>query len=142
MTASRREFVKNVSLATAGLSVLSADDLFAKTKETNVNLGIIGVGLRGQGHPALSLARKDVNVVAICDVDSNMLERSNAIIKKSGKPAPKVYTGDNYAYRKLLETKDLDAVLIATPWEWHAPMVLDALSAGLKYVATEVILGI
>ncbi len=142
MTASRREFVKHVSLATAGLSVLSSNDLFAKTKETPVNLGFIGVGLRGQGHLALSLARKDVNVVAICDVDSRMLERSSAIIKKSGKTMPKVFTGDNYAYRKLLEIKELDAIIIATPWEWHAPMILDALSAGIKYVGTEVILGI
>jgi predicted dehydrogenase len=142
MTATRREFVKNVSLATAGLSVLSANDVFAKTKDSTINLGIIGVGLRGQGHLALSLASKDVNVVAICDIDNKMLEKSANIIKKSGKPAPKVFTGDVYAYRKLLETKELDAIIIATPWEWHAPMILDSLAAGLKYVATEVILGI
>ena len=43
---------------------------------------------------------------------------------------------------ELLELKNLDAVLIATPWEWHAPMVLDSLQAGIKYVGTEVILGI
>jgi len=88
MTASRREFVKHVSLATAGLSVLSSNDVFAKTKDAKdaiVNLGFIGVGLRGQGHLSLSLARKDVNVVAICDVDSKMLEMSSALIKKSGK---------------------------------------------------------
>jgi len=142
MNASRREFVKNVSLATAGLSVLSSDNLFAKSNETIVNIGFIGVGLRGQGHLALSLQRKDVNVVAICDVDSRMLEMSNGIIKKSGKAMPKVFTGDNYAYRKLLELKGLDAIIIATPWEWHAPMVLDSLSAGIKYIGTEVCLGI
>ena len=142
MTASRREFVKNVSLATAGLSVLSSDDLFARSKETIVNVGFIGVGLRGQGHLALSLQRKDVNVVAICDVDSRMLEMSNEIIKKSGKTMPRVFTGDNYTYRKLLELKGLDAIIIATPWEWHAPMILDSLSAGIKYVGTEVCLGI
>ena len=145
MTASRREFVRNVSLATAGFSILSANDLLAKTKDktdTVIKLGMIGVGLRGQSHLALALMRKDVNIVAICDVDSYMLERSGEIIKKSGKPMPKVFTGDNYAYRKLLEIKDLDAIIIATPWEWHAPMVLDALAAGIKYVGTEVILGI
>ena len=72
-----------------------------------------------------------------------MLQRTSDIIKKSGKPMPKVFTGSPYAYRDLLSTtKDLDGVIIATPWEWHAPMVLDSLNAGLKYVATEVILGI
>ena len=44
--------------------------------------------------------------------------------------------------RRLLEDRTLDAVVIATPWEWHAPMVLDALDAGIRYVATEVVLGI
>jgi predicted dehydrogenase len=42
----------------------------------------------------------------------------------------------------LLNEKNLHAVIIATPWEWHAPMVLDAIHAGIKYVGTEVILGI
>jgi predicted dehydrogenase len=81
-------------------------------------------------------------VAAICDVDDKMLQRATEILKKSGKPLPKVFTGDNYAYRKLLELKDLDAVIIATPWEWHTPMILDSLAAGIKYVGTEVILGI
>jgi predicted dehydrogenase len=72
-----------------------------------------------------------------------MLQRTNDIIKKSGKPMPKVFTGSPYAYRDLLSnTKGLDGVIIATPWEWHTPMILDSLNAGLKYVATEVILGI
>lgn len=142
MGATRRDFVKNVSLATAGLSVLSANDLFAKTSETTVRLGMIGVGLRGQNHLELALQRKDVTVVAICDIDAGMLQKSNGMIQKSGKAMPKVFTGDNHAYRKLLELKDLDAIIIATPWEWHAPMILDALSAGVKYIGTEVILGI
>lgn len=55
---------------------------------------------------------------------------------------PQIFKGDNYAYKKLLESKNIDGVLIATPWEWHGPMVLDSLQAGIKYVATEVILGI
>jgi len=71
-----------------------------------------------------------------------MLQMTTNLLKKSGKPMPKIITGDNYAYRQLLEIKDLDGVIIATPWEWHAPMILDALAAGIKYVGTEVILGI
>jgi predicted dehydrogenase len=75
-------------------------------------------------------------------VDERMLQRTANVFKQAGKPMPKVFTGDNYAYRKLLELKDLDGVIIATPWEWHAPMILDALAAGIKYIGTEVILGI
>src|SRR5580658_5878706 len=142
MTSSRRDFVKDVTLAAAGLAMLKPGHLLAATADRKVRLGLIGTGLRGQSHLALALRRKDVDVVAICDVDDKMLQMAGAIITKSGKPAPKVFTGDNYAYRKLLELTDLDGVIIATPWEWHTPMILDALSAGIKYVGTEVILGI
>jgi predicted dehydrogenase len=48
-----------------------------------------------------------------------------------------------YAYKKLLEKyKNLDGILIATPWEWHKPMIIDSINAGIKYVASEVIIGI
>jgi predicted dehydrogenase len=103
---------------------------------------MIGVGLRGQNHLDNALHRSDVDVVAICDVDDRMLQMAKEVIQKSGKTMPKVFTGDPYAYRKLLEAKGFDAILIATPWEWHAPMILDAISAGVKYIGTEVILGI
>jgi hypothetical protein len=64
------------------------------------------------------------------------------MITKSGKKMPKVYTGDNYAWKKMVETEKLDGVLIVTPWEWHKPMIIGSLDAGIKYVGTEVILGI
>ena len=142
MPSSRRNFVKNVSLAAAGLAMFKPDSLFASATDRKVRVGMIGVGLRGQGHLSLLLNRPDVEVVAICDVDSYMLERCSGIIKKSGKPMPKVFTGDNLAYKKLLELKDLDAIIIASPWEWHTPMILDSLAAGIKYVGTEVVLGL
>jgi len=143
MTNSRRQFVKDIGLAAAGLAMFRPDQLFAATPaDRKVRLGFIGTGFRGQGHVALALRRPDVEVVAVCDVDDRMLQMTTNLLKKSGKPMPKIITGDNYAYRQLLEIKDLDGVIIATPWEWHAPMILDALAAGIKYVGTEVILGI
>src|SRR4030095_15533026 len=105
-------------------------------------LAFIGRGLRGQNHLELALRRKDTDVVAICDIDERMLQMAADLIKKSGKPMPQVIKGDPHAYRKLLEIKGLDGVIIATPWEWHCPMVIDSLQAGIKYVATEVILRI
>ena len=142
MDLTRRNFVKSVSVATAGAAVLSPKSLFANPSKDKVKLGFIGVGLRGEGHLALALKRNDVEVVAICDIDNGMLERSKNILNKSGKPMPKIITGNPYAYRDLLSIKGLDGVIIATPWEWHAPMILDALAAGIKYIGTEVILGI
>ncbi len=141
MSITRRDFVKNTSIAFAGLA-LPATNILDTKDAAPVKIGVIGVGLRGQNHLENLLRRKDVEVVAICDVDDRMLGMSKDLIQKSGKAMPKVFTGDNYAYRNLLQTKNLDGIIIATPWEWHTPMILDALSAGLKYVATEVILGI
>ncbi|HVM90210.1 MAG TPA: Gfo/Idh/MocA family oxidoreductase [Puia sp.] len=136
----RRDFVKNSAIAAASFHILPSGSFNSDTKK--IRLGFIGVGLRGQNHLDNALRRSDVDVVAICDVDDHMLQMATDIIKKSGKPMPQIFKGDNYIYRKLLELKNLDGVLIATPWEWHAPMVIDSLQAGLKYVATEVILGI
>jgi predicted dehydrogenase len=145
MTTSRRDFVRNISLASAGLAI-HPNLLNAPAKVTpadRIRLAIIGTGFRGESHLSLALRRPDVDIVAVCDVDEVMLQRTNDIIKKSGKPMPKVFTGSPYAYRDLLSnTTNLDGVIIATPWEWHTPMILDSLKAGIKYVATEVILGI
>jgi len=137
----RRHFVKNVSLTAAGLATFPSAFAFTRA-DKKVRLGIIGVGLRGQNHLENMLRRNDVDVVSICDINPRMLDDSKAMIQKAGRPQPKVYTGDVHAYRNLLAAKNIDGVLIATPWEWHAPMILDSLTAGLKYVATEVILGI
>lgn len=137
----RRSFVKNTGLATAGLAILPGASILA-APDPVVRLGIIGVGLRGQNHLDNALQRKDVTVTAICDIDDRMLDMAANVFKKNNKPAPKVFKGDVYAWKKLLELKELDAVIIATPWEWHAPMVLGCLEAGIKYVGTEVILGI
>jgi predicted dehydrogenase len=136
----RRSFVKNSAMAAGGFAILPTGSLFGADQK--VRLAIIGTGLRGQNHLDNALRRSDVDVVAICDVDERMLQMASDLIKKSGKAMPQIFKGDNYAYKKLLELKNLDGVLIATPWEWHGPMVLDSLQAGIKYVATEVILGI
>jgi hypothetical protein len=137
----RRTFVKNAGLATAGFAVLPTAQIFAAADPV-VKLAFIGVGLRGQRHLDNALARKDVQVVAICDIDDRMLEMAGNLFKKAGKPVAKVFKGDVNAWKKMLELKELDAVVISTPWEWHAPMIIGSLEAGIKYVGTEVMLGI
>ena len=139
----RKEFVKTSGLAAAAMAFGPATKVFSKNAEPKVKMAIIGVGARGQSHLDLLLRRDDVDLVAICDVEEHAIENSKVMINKSGKKMPQIFTGDNYAWKKLLETKGgLDGVVIATPWEWHNPMVLGSLDAGLKYVATEVILGL
>lgn len=135
----RRDFVKTAGFA-ASISVVNPT--LGMNADQKVKLGIIGVGLRGQNHLELALRRKDTEVVAICDIHERMLSSAMEIFKKSGKAQPKIFKGDLYAWRKLLELKELDAVLICTPWEWHAPMIMESLQAGIRYVGTEVVLGI
>lgn len=140
----RKEFVRNTGLAAAAFTVLPTAALFAgkRSADPKIKMAIIGVGLRGQNHLDLLLRRADVDITAICDVDDRSLKSAKELISKSGKKMPVVYTGDNYAWKKMLDTEKVDGILIATPWEWHKPMIIGALEAGVKYVGTEVVLGI
>lgn len=137
----RRDFIRTGAMAGAGLALLGTDVLAARKEDAaRVRLGFIGVGLRGQNHLDLALRRSDVEVVAICDVQERMINMSREMIRKASKPAPQVIMEGPYGYRKLLENKNIDAVIISTPWEWHTVMCLDSMNAG-KYVACEVITG-
>jgi len=155
----RKSFLRNSSLAALALAANPTTTTLAagsplKTPQKSladtplhfagpkVRLALIGTGLRGQGHLGLLLRRDDVDIVAICDIDDHMLTSSKNAIAKSGKKMPQVYTGSPYAWQDLLKKEQLDGVIIATPWEWHKPMIVGSLEAGIKYVATEVILGI
>lgn len=138
----RKEFVKNTGFAVASLAVLPASKLFANSTDPKVRVALIGVGLRGQNHLNLLLRRDDVEVVAICDIDDRMLTRSKEMIKKSNKKMPQIFTGDIYSWKKMLDTKGMDTVIISTPWEWHKEMIIGSLEAGIRYVGTEVMLGI
>ncbi len=136
----RRDFIKTAAVASAGFTILPSSSLFSKNKENKVRLGIIGVGFRGQSHLELALNRADVEVVAICDIQQRMIDLSLAIIDKAKKPKPQIILDGPYGYKKLLESKEIDAVIIATPWEWHTVMCIDAMNAK-KYVGCEVITG-
>lgn len=137
----RKQFIKTSALATASLAFASAAKAFSSST-SRVSVAIIGTGLRGQNHLDLLLRRSDVDVVAICDIDDRMLATARDMITKSGKKMPEIFTGHNYAWMEMLNKKGFDAVVIATPWEWHKEMVIGSLQSGLKYVATEVVLGI
>jgi predicted dehydrogenase len=137
----RKEFIKSTAFATAAVTI-PGKSFFRTQAEPKVKIALLGTGLRGQNHLEVLLRRNDVDLVAICDVSEIMLSTAKEMLTKSGKKMPQVYTGDNYAWKRLLEKEKPDGVIIATPWEWHKPMVLGALEAGLKYVGTEVILGL
>ncbi|HLF33902.1 MAG TPA: Gfo/Idh/MocA family oxidoreductase, partial [Cyclobacteriaceae bacterium] len=135
-TITRRNFVKGLAGSTAGMVVLgTATDILAKSysrirgANERIRLGVIGCGGMATGHMEALLAMKDsdnVEIAAVCDIYSNRLDKS---AKLTGARA----IND---YRKLLESKDLDYVLIATPEHWHYQMTLDAISAG-KHIYVE-----
>ena len=91
--------------------------------------GVVGCGGMGTGHVSGLVkrsARDTLQVVAVCDVYQRRLSRAMQIASAKG----------HRDYRPLLDTKDIDAVLIATPDHWHGKISLDALDAG-KHVYVE-----
>jgi predicted dehydrogenase len=95
----------------------------AKTAPSDrIRIGVIGVGPFGTIDQTVFQGNKDVEVAAVCDVFQPHLDR--AIAATGGKA--RGYRD----YRRLLESKDIDAVVIATPEHWHALMTIDACDAG------------
>ena len=126
----RRDFVKNSAIAGAGLS-LSTDSIkaWSAAKKSTVRVGMIGVGLRGQSHLELFLRRDDTEIVAMADPDKEMMADAQKLISDAGKKAAVEFTNGDYDYRNLLKRDDIDAVLIATPWQWHSIQAIDAMNA-------------
>jgi predicted dehydrogenase len=140
----RRAFIQSAALTTAALatpSILQAaaesESMQAPVLKDKLRLGFIGVGLRGQDHVMEALLRPDCEVVAIADPNAQMIGDCLKTIESKGKSKPKVYSNGNFDYLKLLEDKNIDAVVIASPWEWHTQQAVAAMKAG-KYVALEV----
>ena len=128
----RRNFIKTTA-AFGAASMVVPQMSFGSVLSANekVNVALIGVGLRGTNHLNNLLKRSDVNIVAICDVDPKRIEIALDLIQKASFKKPKVFTNGDYAYRDLLELKEVDAVVISTPWLWHTRMTVDAMKAGV-----------
>lgn len=128
----RREFLKNLGLTGTGLALAATPwlSVFADSKQTQgskARIGIIGPGSRGRFLMRLMLENPKVEIVAICDDYQPSIDSTLKLT-----PGAKVYTD----YRKLLENKEVDAVVIATPLNTHLQIALDAFDAG-KHVFCE-----
>ena len=134
----RRKFLKHSVAAGAGLALMNTPlKTFATEKQDKVRIGLIGVGLRGQLHLSEMLKRDDVEVIAMADPDKMSIEAAKKVARDFNKKEPVVYNSGNHDYKNLLKRIDIDAVMIASPWEWHVPQSIDAMNAG-KIVAVEV----
>ncbi len=116
-----------MQLAAAGLGLAAARrPASAAPASDRIQVGFIGLG--GQGTSRLNefMRQPDVTAAAVCDVDRTHLDRAAALVEKTQGHTPAKF----HDFRKLLESKDLDAVMIATPDHWHALPLIHACQAG------------
>jgi len=134
MSTTRRDFLRQTSLVTAGLSTLGGAGSLRATGSPNekVVVAIIGCNGRGMDHIAGYLSLPNTEIGYICDVDSRAVEKGIAAVAKK-QPGTPYGLKD---FRQMLDKADVDAVSIATPDHWHAPATILACSAG-KHVYVE-----
>ena len=144
----RRSFLKALGGITAGMAALPTFSSaqsgantpsrgtgakymgdFAAPKLEKVKVAIIGVGARGSGHASQLAGIKGVEFVGICDMVEARAKKAEANVVKAGH-TPKVYFGEEEAWKKMLAETKPDAVFIATPWDHHAPMCIESMKAG------------
>lgn len=101
-----------------------------------VRIGFIGLGMRGKGAVTRMLAVDDVEVKAICDLESFNLEQVQNSIKEQNFPVADEYTGEN-GWKELCKRKDIDLIYICTDWYSHVPIAIYAMQHD-KHVAIEV----
>jgi len=131
----RREFLDTLAVGAAGLAIGSTAKSYGQIMGSNDRLNFAVIGLNGRAYAHLSALKANKNaarIAYVCDVDSNILKKfADATQKEMGEtPAT------DKDFRHILEKKDVDAITIATPDHWHAPMAIAGLQAG-KHVYVE-----
>ena len=126
----RRDFLRKVGTGTLVAAV--GEQVARGADRDRIAVGVIGTGGMGTSHVKNLAARDDVEIVWLCDVDSNRLATAKGIVESATGRAPKT-TGD---LRHVLDDANVAAVFIATPDHWHVPAAILALDAG-KHVYVE-----
>lgn len=134
-TSSRRRFLKNSAQIAAGTLALSAisSPLFAIRKglfspADRIRVGAIGINGMGWSNTRAILQHAGVQLIALCDIDQQVLAKRQGELKQLNVDEQQVTLFDDY--RKLLEVKNLDAVIIGTPDHWHCLQMVHACEAG------------
>ena len=126
----RRTFLKN-SLLGGAAALLVPSHLWAGPKgipgaNDRIRVGLIGCNGMGYTNLSVFLQNPDIEVAALCDVDTRVLDRREEELLKAGRKKPMRFTD----YRKLLDQQDIDFVIIGTPDHWHCLQMIHALQAG------------
>lgn len=125
----RREFLDTMAKGTAGMAIASSAKSYGQILGSNnrLNFAVIGLHSRAYAHLSALKANKDAARVAyVCDVDTNTMKKFAAATEREMGEAP----ATDQDFRHILQKKDIDAITIATPDHWHAPMAILGLKAG------------
>ncbi len=131
---SRRKFVKGSISATMFLGLagrMDASKLYSTGTGHPVKIGIVGTGGRGTSLMRDLLKIADIEIVAVCDLFRAKAENAVAVCKEKRDQKPKIYCNNENTWKEMFEREKLDAVIIATYWEWHAPIALYAMQQGI-----------
>jgi predicted dehydrogenase len=124
-TTTRRNFV-GAAAAGLGAAIATRRSFAATPASDRIRVGFIGVGGMGTGRLQGFMKHPDVVATAVCDLDKTHAERAAALVEKTQGQKPDIF-GD---FRKVIDRKDIDAVMIATPDHWHALPTIMACQAG------------
>ncbi|MBP3440718.1 MAG: Gfo/Idh/MocA family oxidoreductase [Tidjanibacter sp.] len=102
-----------------------------------VRVGLIGLGMRGDGAVERLINIPGVEITALCDIVPERVEEGQAILRKAGLPEAAAYSGSEDAWKELCDRDDLDLVYVVTDWKNHANIGVYAMEHG-KHVAIEV----
>lgn len=133
----RRQFLQHsaAGITGASLATLGAEDVIAAPAlsqdrvagaNRRIRVGLIGCGGMGNGD-LRDMLRLGAQVVALCDVDDEQTAKTRESVEKNFNQKPELITRD---FRRVLERKDIDAVIVATPDHWHALPTVQACQAG------------
>ena len=133
MKGSRRKFIKASSKGIIGLSMLNSFplELIAQSRQIvgpndRIRVGLIGCKGMGFANLRSMLKISEIEVAALCDVDDGVLDQRAAELVEAGLKKPEIFKD----YRKLLDKKDIDVVIVGTPDHWHCLQLADAIQAG------------
>ena len=136
----RRDFMKKVAVTSAGLAIGGTAFGFSAKSYNNIigandRIHVAAIGLNGRGNSMVGTIAKQKNteVSCVCDVDSRTMPKAINSALKAGQTTTPKSEGD---CRKVLEDKSIDAIYIATPDHWHAPLTIMGCQAG-KHVYVE-----
>lgn len=102
-----------------------------------IRMGFVGVGDQGSSHLDIALGIPGVEVVALCDTDDGYLYQAKKWVEEAGQAPPRLYNRGATDFKRLCAEEDLDVVVCCTPWEWHAPVCVEAMKNN-KNVVCEV----